>query len=1009
MEYDYEIRVTKYTYDSRGNLTSRSETYCGCASVVPGSTTYIVNYSYTAANHDWTVIEGPTIGRIERKFTDDGKLGGWVTPDGEITFTYDVAGRLWKETQPNGQVTEYSYDAVGRLIQTKDLTTGRTTSKTYNVGGQMLSETDAFGRTTTYTYNKDGKVASTINALGQTYTYLYNGSSTTVIDPLGRKTTNTNNDYYLPTSTTYANGAKSSIEYLYTNNLQEAKDYPTRIVDIDGRVRTYGYNSDGNLTTTTDLAGNVYNYGYGENGVSDITSPTGAKIKYEYDDQGNLIKLFYGTQLAKQYTYNADGNAQTITSASGEKITNVYDDKGNITGQTVTSAGGVITSTTATTYDSNGNVASLANGAGTTSYLYDSNGYVSQITSANGMIVSYSRDAEGRVLQQTEKANATAIGLTTKYTYDLYGKLLTVTDSRDRTTTMTYDVVNRLATKTLPNEVKTTYTYDDLDRFAKIVYTKVDGSVLASETYTRNAGGEPSKVLREDDTYTLYNYDAANRLSKEVAHSSSGVALKSITYTYDLDGKRIRKVDRLVAQDYTYNANGQLVTAGQNGYVYDVDGRLSQMNKAGGAVSLAHDAFDRLTQVTKNGVTTRYLYDAQGDRIGEVSGSNTKNYLVAPNMSNGLSSTDLVTDGNGGVVSDYVYGGSSIIARLDANGNPIYYLTDAMGSVIGLVDDQGNILSRIIYDGFGNIESGDDGSTEGGDFRFQGQWLESESGLYYMRARNYDAETGLFLSRDPVDMQEQGVEAFNPYQFAFNNPLIYSDPSGMFTMIEINTSLEIQGILNKVEAYAINQIKDYLIDKARGIVGELASSAFRALLPSQIGDIYSAFREFPGNQGAREAGNRFEAAIQGAICNIIGNYYPKALWLEPAVATSGKPVGNGYNCKQNSGGNRKGANTRTTAFPDFIFKSDPPLSNKSKSWLIGDFKYSLKGVIGSAEANGNQWQAIINHAKYQNGYQYAPIVAYLTFSGGGKKQLLYVKQLEIEAVKAGIALLVYSL
>jgi YD repeat-containing protein len=236
MEYDDDNRVTKttdannlvtkYTYDNSGNLLTRSETYCGCAGVVPGSTTYtynslgqqtsitlptgatvfqdydsrgnllalrdgkgsqilsytydtngnvlsetsdgttstykydsrgnvietsdadgtitkteydannrlskmieadgsvsnftydkegrqtkadygnglFVNYTYTATSPDWTVIEGPTIGRIERKFTNDGKLGGWVTPDGEITFTYDAAGRLWKETQPNGQI-----------------------------------------------------------------------------------------------------------------------------------------------------------------------------------------------------------------------------------------------------------------------------------------------------------------------------------------------------------------------------------------------------------------------------------------------------------------------------------------------------------------------------------------------------------------------------------------------------------------------------------------------------------------------------------------------------------------------------------------------------------------------------------------------------------------------------------------------------------------------------------------------------------------------------------------
>ena len=106
-----------------------------------------------------------------------------------------------------------------------------------------------------------------------------------------------------------------------------------------------------------------------------------------------------------------------------------------------------------------------------------------------------------------------------------------------------------------------------------------------------------------------------------------------------------------------------------------------------------------------------------------MSGSNVKNYLVAPNLQNKLESTDLVTDSSGNVVSDYVYGGSNIIARLDANGNPIYYLTDSMGSVIGLVDEQGNRLSRIIYDGFGEVKSGDNGSSLGGDLRFRKEML----------------------------------------------------------------------------------------------------------------------------------------------------------------------------------------------------------------------------------------------------------------------------------------------
>jgi RHS repeat-associated protein len=586
------------------------------------------------------------------------------------------------------------------------------------------------------------------------------------------------------------------------------------------------------------------------------------------------------------------------------------------------------------------------------------------------------------------------IGITTKYSYDLYGKLLTVTDSRDRTTTMTYDVVNRLATKTLPNGVKTTYTYDDLDRFAKIVYTKADGSVLASETYTRNAGGEPSKVLREDGTYTLYDYDAANRLSKEVAYSAVGVALKSIVYTYDLDGKRIRKVDRLVAQDYTYNANGQLVTAGQNGYVYDVDGRLSQVTKAGGAVSLAHDAFDRLTQVTNNGVTTQYLYDAQGDRIGEVSGSNTKNYLVAPNISNGLSSTDLVTDGNGSVVSDYVYGGSSIIARLDANGNPIYYLTDAMGSVIGLVDDQGNILSRIIYDGFGNVESGDDGSSQGGDFRFQSQWLESESGLYYMRARDYDAETGLFLSRDAVDVQQQEIEAFNPYQFAYNNPLVFKDPTGMITMTELNTSLEIQKILTSTQSFVARQAYQYIIDQSKGIAGNLLTSALKSLIPGGWAGEYIG-KYF-------DNGTLAETFIKDQICGFFGgkngsSSLANRLWFNSEIKTSGVPNRDGFNCDNPNG--EFFINSPSIPNPDFIYKQGSVVDRdgKPKAWLIGDVKGSLRELHNKVVLKPKgQWEAIHNYAAYKNEHQFVPLTLFVVFRPGtGTSKQITAMELEL--------------
>jgi RHS repeat-associated protein len=975
---DRDGNISTYSYDSKGRKLR--DDY--------GNGVYI-NYSYTATSPDWTVIEGSTIGRQERKFTADGKIAGWVTPEGNITFSYDAVGKLWKETQPDGRTTEYIYDAVGRVIQTKDLSTGLVASKNYNVGGQLLSDTDSFGRTTNYTYDRNGKIASSTNALGQTYTFTYNGSSTTVTDPLGRKTTSVNNDYYLPSRTIYSNGAASNTEYLYTSNLQGAKNYPTKTVDIDGKVRTYSYDSNGNLTSTTDLAGKTYTYGHGINGISDITSPTGVKISYGYDSNGNLSRLSYGSQLAKQYTYTSDNQLQTITNSSGSSITNTYDGNGKISGVTLKDANGN-TSNVANTYDIKGNISSLTNSTGVKRYQYDSNGNVIQINSANGLIVNYERDNQGRITTQTEKANAAATGLITKFSYDILGNLLTVTDSRNRVTTMTYDGVNRLASKILPNGVKTAYVYDDLDRTISILYTKADGTVLASETYTRNIGGEPSKVLREDGSYTLYEYDAAVRLNKEVSYNLANQLLTQISYSYDADGKRTRKVDVFGTQDYGYNADGQLVSVGQNqSYIYDTDGRLKQSTRDNKTINLSHDPQDRLTQVEVNGTTTQYLYDAQGNRIKEISGSNTKNYLVAPNLSNGLESTDLVTDENGNVVADYVYGGSGIIARLDVNGEPIYYLTDSMGSVIGLVDGQGNRLSRIIYDGFGDVVSGDDGSSLGGDFRFQGQWLEGESGLYYMRARDYDAQTGLFLSRDPVDAQQQSVEGFNPYQFAFGNPLVYSDPTGLFSLSEINAADVIDRILEGIKTQAVGQVKNYLTDKAKGLVTDIAVKLLQELIPSFPG--LSAIVDFG------KAGLAFEDLVTKGICGVIGqNYsqYTDALWFEAKVDTNGNPQSNGFHCGDVNTDLKAARSTAKSGSviaprPDFIIKQGAPkdTDKNPKAYLIGDFKITVKAARRSVDKNTTQWQATLGYAEYKNGHQYVPFTLFFTFYGDKSSQL----------------------
>ncbi len=116
----------------------------------------------------------------------------------------------------------------GRLTTTKDVRTGATSTKKYDAGGRVTEEIDPLGMFTKYLYNtNDGKLQQTqagkyqLNADGKvildadnnpvvdtnveirTWNYEYNGTNTTVINPIGCRTTSVTEDYYLPTETIY--------------------------------------------------------------------------------------------------------------------------------------------------------------------------------------------------------------------------------------------------------------------------------------------------------------------------------------------------------------------------------------------------------------------------------------------------------------------------------------------------------------------------------------------------------------------------------------------------------------------------------------------------------------------------------------------------------------------------------------------------------------------------------------------------------------------------------------
>jgi RHS repeat-associated protein len=664
---------------------------------------------------------------------------------------------------------------------------------------------------------------------------------------------------------------------------------------------------------------------------------------------------------------------KTITLASNETITYLANDTART--QTQTTSTGL---STVTQFNAEGGIQSVTDNTGTTSYRYDTVGRVAGIDMPNGASVSYTYDILGRVKTLTEKASITGVEYRTEYDYDTFGNLIRVKDPAQGITTMKYDTLNRLTERNLPNGMKTNWGYDALDRIETVSHKDAQGSVISSVTYERKASGEPLKITREDGTYTKLQYDSALRVTNEQFYSAQNVLMDERTYVYDEDGKRIATITSASTRTYNYTAGYQLDSITATGinedYDYDVNGRMDLIARDGQTLDLDHDVYDRLTAAKNltSGTTTNYIYDGAGRRVKATSAGNERYFLVTPASGSGLDSTDLMFDQGGNITANYVYaGGYSPFMKLDANGNPVYYLTDGMGSVIGMANQSGQSVAKFNYDSFGNIrsQSGSLADTAGGDFRFQGQWLESATGIYHFRARDYDSKTGTFLSRDPVDPDSQQPEAMNPYQAMYNNPYVYSDPTGMITMSEVIAKFQVEKAIQKAQTYAFNQVRETALDKARGIAGQVVQSVLDSILPFNVFQAATPFNYVTGDN--------FAQIIQNTICEVIGANYVSFfdnLHFETSIEPNGEPISDGFSCgplpssswflkKENV---LEAFDGKVAPRPDLVIKKGGPESTDRKppAYLIVEVTRSVTNILSKSSQQKRQWNAIANYPEF---------------------------------------------
>jgi len=260
--------------------------------------------------------------------------------------------------------------------------------KYYLSGGRLVKVVDPLGNYVTYEYNSDGDLVKLTNKRGYSWTFTYDDQhrQTSATDPLGNTVTNYYSTYtvvspFLDTSGGVPENAKKYRETKFTwpNGDTEIYTYdPVRgsvvkIVDPSGLATLYQYDVDGNIIKIVAR----------KNGT-DIRT-----IHYFYDNYGNCTRAILPMGQEYKWTYENTYNKPTaFYDPIGSTTTYVYDSKGNLT-EIIDPENNKSTFT----YNSYGEITAITNARGyTTTFEYNSYGYVTKVTDALGNSTSFVYD-----------------------------------------------------------------------------------------------------------------------------------------------------------------------------------------------------------------------------------------------------------------------------------------------------------------------------------------------------------------------------------------------------------------------------------------------------------------------------------------------------------------------------------------------------------------------------------------------------------------------------------------
>lgn len=232
---------------------------------------------------------------------------------------------------------------------------------------------------------------------------------------------------------------------------------------------------------------------------------------------------------------------------------------------------------------------------------------------------------------------------------------------------------------------------------------------------------------------------------------------------------------------YSYSSGNILASADGNTYTHDANGNRTSKTNGTNVTTYSYDSLNRLVQTVKGPQTTQYIYNGLGQRTGRIDNGVRVNYLIDPNRI--LPQVLAETDNTGNLIAYYVYDGVGLVAKISSQNQYYFYHYDGLGSTIAITDSAGQVVNTYCYSPEGLVGVQE---TIPNPFTYVGRLgvMAEGNGLYSMRARYYDPETGSFISKDPIGY----VGGMNLYTYVGNSLLSFVDPLGLIEGSPANLS-----------------------------------------------------------------------------------------------------------------------------------------------------------------------------------------------------------------------------